>query len=214
VYHDISDLAWPLQALRHFYVLAANPRIMRAIDVHVRQPVYVPVSLTVAPDGSSSAPVATGGPDAAAAAENVPANAQHQHQAADVRVPAGTQAGGGAAGRKGGASGTHRQVSAAMEGLSSGGRSPLLAAPAAAAGGAVTKRLCPCIMPEPHALRGVEVDGIRYWAQRIDSRRHGPVLEVRSSPQMYTISPFVRTTRSCVRVVHCQGIVLTENFCR
>ena len=46
-----------------------------------------------------------------------------------------------------------RAVSGALEGLPSGGKTPQLSAPLAAAGGAITKRLCPCIMPEPHMLQ-------------------------------------------------------------
>lgn len=37
-----------VQALRQLYVLACQKRIMRAIDVNIRQPVYVPVTLAMA----------------------------------------------------------------------------------------------------------------------------------------------------------------------
>lgn len=37
-----------MQALRQLYVLACQKRIMRAIDVNIRQPVYVPVTLAMA----------------------------------------------------------------------------------------------------------------------------------------------------------------------
>ena len=165
-----------LQALRHFYVLAANPRIMRAFDVHVRQPVYVPVTLTATPDATQAtrpAPVVT--PDTPVdkssifGGENVPANAQAAVDAAPKG--ASDQASGELV----------RGKRSGLEGLPSAGQSPLLAAAATAgAGGAVTKRLCPCIMPEPHLLQAVEVDGSRYWAQRIDARRHGALVPVRS----------------------------------
>jgi hypothetical protein len=67
------------QALRHMYVLASQQRILRAVDVHVRQPVYVPVSLEVAAGGSDAAAGAgaqTGDPGAHDF-ENIPCNQQH-----------------------------------------------------------------------------------------------------------------------------------------
>ena len=63
-----------VQALRHFYVLAANPRIMRAIDVHERQPVYVPAALTVAAGDALAAEPQAQAPKVGR--ENVPSNTQ------------------------------------------------------------------------------------------------------------------------------------------
>lgn len=69
------------QALRHMYVLATQPRVLRAIDVHVREPVYVPVALEVAVASTSDgtdrgARARPSAYDVAAAGENVPCNQQ------------------------------------------------------------------------------------------------------------------------------------------
>lgn len=45
-----------VQALRQLYVLACEKRIMRAIDINIRQPVYVPVTLAMASEHSAADP--------------------------------------------------------------------------------------------------------------------------------------------------------------
>ena len=169
-----------MQALRHFYVLAANPRIVRAVDVHVRQPVYVPVSLTATAESHVSGGI-TLAPHEAPDGENVPANTQffqpqaahgaHAHAAsapaglADSPNGAAAQLGGKAAGdawsgmvqQQSPLTAQRRTHSAVPEGLPSAGATPPLHAPGAAGHGPVSRRLCPCIMPEPSALQAVEV---------------------------------------------------------
>jgi hypothetical protein len=58
------------QALRQLYVLACEKRIMRAIDVNIRQPVYVPVTLAMA----SEHPTTQQAPLDASRNENEPLN--------------------------------------------------------------------------------------------------------------------------------------------
>lgn len=64
-----------MQALRHLYALACNKRVMRAVDVNIRQPVYVPVSLAMAANDQPS----TTGPGVDRGSENQPSNFQAQH---------------------------------------------------------------------------------------------------------------------------------------
>lgn len=64
-----------MQALRHLYALACNKRVMRAVDVNIRQPVYVPVSLAMASNDRPSMP----GPGVDRGGENQPSNSQARH---------------------------------------------------------------------------------------------------------------------------------------
>lgn len=44
---DTKDNRYHLQAFRHLYVLAVEPRFIETRDVDTNQPVYVPVKMTV-----------------------------------------------------------------------------------------------------------------------------------------------------------------------
>lgn len=50
------DTQVQVQALRHLYTLACNKRVMRAVDVNIRQPVYVPVSLAMVANDHTTTP--------------------------------------------------------------------------------------------------------------------------------------------------------------
>ena len=43
--HGVGLTLACLQAFRHLYVLATEPRCLAAVDVHTRQPVFAPVSV-------------------------------------------------------------------------------------------------------------------------------------------------------------------------
>lgn len=52
---------FPLQALRHLYVLAAEPRCLTAVDIETQQPVPAPLRLHLAPTPDAQAMTAAGG---------------------------------------------------------------------------------------------------------------------------------------------------------
>jgi hypothetical protein len=143
-----------VQALRHFYVLACNPRIMRAIDVHVRQPVYVPVSLSVASDALKDQPTPAFSqlqPENSADAMPVPVPAYQQASQANLTEPSTDPTASSPL------QNTSQYGSRGLEGLPSAGHTPMLSLPRSAGNVQVTKRLCPCIMPEPDLLQAVQV---------------------------------------------------------
>jgi hypothetical protein len=143
-----------VQALRHFYVLACNPRIMRAIDVHVRQPVYVPVSLSVAADATKDQPSPAFSrlqAENTADAAPVLGSAYQQTSQANLTEPSTDPTGSSPL------QDASRYGSRGLEGLPSAGQTPMLSLPRSAGNVQVTKRLCPCIMPEPDLLQAVQV---------------------------------------------------------
>ncbi|WIA14045.1 hypothetical protein OEZ85_002600 [Tetradesmus obliquus] len=68
-----TDQRCHLQAFRHLYVLAAEPRCLQAVDVHSRQQVVVPLQITAHKHGMV-------GPQPAAAAAAAQAKAAHASQ--------------------------------------------------------------------------------------------------------------------------------------
>jgi hypothetical protein len=148
-----------MQALRHFYVLACNPRIMQAIDVHVRQPVYVPVSLSVGSDTLRLKPTLPGFQP-----ENLPDNRPWLSPSGPALATAQSMSTGGPQAPSW--SSTFQDMSEdpshGLEGLPSAGHTPMLSCIHATGAVQVTKRLCPCIMPEPDLLQAVQVCSILY----------------------------------------------------
>lgn len=129
---------------------------MRAIDVHVRQPVYVPVSLTMASEGADA--------DVHPFRENIPDNGAAAHPTPDLkgqrRSPASAASLGVVANETSWSEllrGVSKDVSQGLEGLPSAGQTPMHSRAAGDGGTHVVKRLCPCIMPEPDLLQAVQV---------------------------------------------------------
>ncbi|PSC69420.1 anaphase-promoting complex subunit 1 isoform X2 isoform B [Micractinium conductrix] len=143
-----------LQAFRHLYVLAAQPRSVDAIDVDAKQAVYVPLQVTLTQPAGQHTP--TAGAMLASALRPV---ASLSKGAGDVLSELAAERAAAAAAAEG------RE---ALPYDAAGDFSPTYAG---RGGGVSFERVAPCLLPEKEQVAAVRVTGPRYWHQQLLAQR-------------------------------------------
>ncbi|KAI3425098.1 hypothetical protein D9Q98_008476 [Chlorella vulgaris] len=142
-----------LQAFRHLYALAAQPRSVDAIDVHTKQQVYVPIQISLQDPGGTTTPTAAGATRFGSALRPVLSDSKG---AADVLADLAAKA-----------AATQPTVFE-QEGCTT----PSLLAGLDRRGGGVTfNRIAPCLLPEQKQVAAVWVTGPRYWHQLLAAQQ-------------------------------------------
>lgn len=118
------------QALRHFYVLATQPRCAQAVDVDIKQPVHLPLALVVA-EQAVTCPGSQ--QSAAAAATNVLTQSSRQNLSHEEEVWPTPM----------------RRLRRSSAGTSGGGAAP--------PGHLLLERGAPCLLPERAQVRNASV---------------------------------------------------------
>lgn len=149
-----------LQAFRHLYVLAAQPRSVDAIDVDTKQAVYVPLQITLR---DPSAPGLAPGTAGARLASVLRPVASVSKGAGDMLAELARHAAAGTAGTPGQAFlSDHQQQGSEEEG---GGGGAAGSALGRRGGGVTFDRIAPCLLPEERQVAALRVTGPRYWHQ-------------------------------------------------
>ncbi len=148
------DNSCHLQAFRHLYVLAQEPRCVQAVDVDTAQLVYAPIAIEV-DKACFMGPGKRAGTGGDAAAAGVLKTSTRQNMPTDMMwSPPPSR------------STTPKPPGAASD--ASGG-----AAAGDAVGRLVLGRTAPCLLPEQDVTLQLEVAGARYWPQRWQGAQDG-----------------------------------------
>ncbi|GAB4821235.1 hypothetical protein N2152v2_008281 [Parachlorella kessleri] len=145
-----TDNRCHLQAFRHLYALAAQPRSVDAVDVDTHQPVYVPLDITLAPPPAQ--------PPGAVLARNQPAEQAAGGLTAGGLRPVTSLS-------KGAADVLAQYAAEDGEGGNGSGE------------GVTYERVAPCLLPEKQQVTLVHVKGPRYWPQVLTSAGKGRSLD-------------------------------------